>query len=483
MLCVLCAWHPILTTLLARALALVTFGLCAFCLVCCHGLFDPKSCLPQFDRCRQDALPIGFRVKARTCRPFSLFPWWLRWVWLFACLRVGEAMVPGPTWTLCVANMNGLSNRAFGLGDDYDTWLISETHLSAVGLKAFQANLRMAHSPYTSFVSGCPVAPRSEVSEVGQFSGVGVLSKFPVRRLPHAWTPAVYRSGRLVCSSVCAHGLWVSGVVVYGTPTGPTHVNGLEVADHLLTQALDRAEQLTGPRYIAGDFNHDWDRLKTVAKMHRLGYQDIQDLRAAATGIHPQATCRGKTRRDFLFVSRELASLFVQCCVDDESLSDHSYLVGTFHGGPLAFSRFVWPMPDPMEWEPAHSRAPVQRPLFQDQTQVSDDYRSFWHEVEENNMQARRMVAKPRIRAMTGRATQTKPVERLGHQAPLKASRPGDRKPVFFGVLFTACAMDKAVPQASILCEVGCFSTPDCCTSSPSTPTLDSHPWSPWICA
>lgn len=425
---------PILFTLLARALALLTFGLRAFCRVCRHGLSEchPMPCSPASGT---QHLPYRHRPGVRGCGgSVSRSPWWLRWGLLFACSRVGEAVVPGPNWSLAVANMNGLSNRAFGLAEgQYDTWLLSETHLTEAGIKAFKVNLRLAQSSYAAFVSGCPVAPRSEVSDVGQYSGVGVLSKFPVRRLPHAWSPATYRSGRLVCSSVCAHGLWISGVVVYGTPTGPTHVNGLEVADALLAQALDRAEQLTGPRYIAGDFNHDWDRLKTVTMMHRLGYKDIQDLRAEATGVHPQATCRGKTRRDFLFVSRELASLFVQCHVDDESLSDHSYLVGVFQGGQQTFCRYVWPTPDPMEWEPAQFRDPVRTALFQQADCVSDDYRQFWHEVEQQNMKARQLAGKPRIQAMTGRATQCSPVKRIGHQAPVKASRPGDRQPAFLG--------------------------------------------------
>lgn len=361
-----------------------------------------------------------------------LFPWWLRWSLLFACLRVGEASKPGPSWTLAVANMNDLHNKAFGLADgSYDTWLFSETHLTAPGAKAFRASLRQASSPYGSFVSGCPVAARSEVSDIGQWSGVGVLSKFPVRRLPHCWTPSMYNSGRLVCTSVCAHGLWVSGVVVYGTPTGPTHCNGRDVADTLLAAALDRAEQLTGPRYVAGDFNHDWDRLSTVAMMHQLG--DVQDLRAEATGVLPQATCRGKTRRDFLFVSRELASLFLSCHVEDESLSDHSYLVGEFQGGPQAFTRFVWPTPDPMEWEPAQDRQPVQAQLFCSAASATEDYHHFWKAVESNNMHARRQAHKPCIRAMTGRASQSGPVERTGTMPPVKASRPGDRQPAFLG--------------------------------------------------
>ena len=133
------------------------------------------------------------------------------------------------------------------------------------------------------------------------------------------------RSGRLVCSGFCAHGVWVSGVTVYGTPTGHTHAQGRSVANDLLSLALDRVLQLSGPRFIAGDFNHDLDHLSTVAMMERLGFKDIQDIHAERTGVLPVATCRGKTRRDYMFVSRELAGLFLRCHVDDESVSDHSY--------------------------------------------------------------------------------------------------------------------------------------------------------------
>ena len=161
----------------------------------------------------------------------------------------------------------------------------------------------------------------------------------------HSWTPAAYQSGRLVCTSFCAHGLWISGHAVYGTPTGPTHVNSkVEVTNALLQQALDRAEQLTGPRFIGGDFNHDWDTLSVIAQMHCLGYRDVQDLDSTVSGVLPRATCRAKTRRDFLFVSREMAQLFVKCEVRDDTVADHSFsraalMLGL---GSLGLCRIRW---------------------------------------------------------------------------------------------------------------------------------------------
>ena len=220
---------------------------------------------------------------------------------------------------------------------------------------------------------------------------------------------------------------------MYGTPTGPTHVNGREVTDELLSLALTRVLQMSGPRYIAGDFNHDLDRLNTVSVLERLGFRDIQDLHAERTGQLPVATCRGKTRRDYLFVSREMARLFLSCTVDDDSLSDHSYLIGTFTGSLDLLDRFVWPVPDPMEWEAASDRRPVSEDLFLPDGSLDDDYETFWKKVEAHNNDARRLKHKPIVRAMQGRGRQRQPQLRHGMLAPPKTSRPGDRQPAFLG--------------------------------------------------
>jgi len=359
---------------------------------------------------------------------------WFLWAMLALSCRVGEAKKPGPDWTVSVANPNGLNGKAFGFADStHDVWLFSETHLTQAGIHTFWSNVRSVNPRYRAFQHGCPVAPRAETSDIGQWSGVGIMTTFPVRRLPHEWPKTAYHSGRLLCTSFCAHGIWISGVQVYGTPTGPTHPNAKEVTNQLLAQALDRIEQQPGPKYIAGDFNHDLDHLTTVSVLTRLGYRDLQDLEAERTGRLPVATCRGKTRRDFMLVSRELAALFLECQVDDDTVSDHSNLIGRFRGGPDEVSRFVWPIPDQMEWEPFAQRQPVQTELFHDPECVTTDYQKFWHEVERHNQSARTVMRKPVIRAMTGRATQLMPTQRYANHAPLKTSRPGDRQPAFLG--------------------------------------------------
>lgn len=117
------------------------------------------------------------------------------WASFLSLWGVGEAFTAGPEFRIGVANLNGLNNKAFGFADSsVDIWILSETHLTKGGIVTFQSNLRQAKTPYKSFIHGCPVAQRSLASDIGQWSGVGVLTSFPAHRLPHSWPPVAYNS-------------------------------------------------------------------------------------------------------------------------------------------------------------------------------------------------------------------------------------------------------------------------------------------------
>lgn len=174
------------------------FWVWPFCLLLC-GLGAPlvRSVLPG----------RGSRVHHRLSAPPSVAKLCL-WALFLSLWGVGEALTPGPEFTIGVANINGLNNKGFGFTDSpVDTWILSETHLTKGGIAAFKSNLRQAKSPYSAFIHGCPVAARSLTSDIGQWSGVGVLSKFPSRRLPHSWPEVAFNSGRLLCSGFCAKGI------------------------------------------------------------------------------------------------------------------------------------------------------------------------------------------------------------------------------------------------------------------------------------
>ena len=217
-------------------------------------------------------------------------------------LRVGEASHPGPKrWTLGVCNPAGLNHKAHLFQNDtVDTWLISESHLSSQGHKEFVKGLRFHQTPYRWSVTGAHVQPRSTVSSHGQWSGVMVLSSCPTRRVAHSWPQPLQDTSRLVASTTFCAGLWLNGVVVYCPPTGPTHPGAKQSANGLLAAAVDQLRLMDGPRYLAGDFNHDIDDLEALQQLHSMHFVEVQSLRCTLTGQLPQATCKQKTRRDFL---------------------------------------------------------------------------------------------------------------------------------------------------------------------------------------
>ena len=234
----------------------------------------------------------------------SLRPVWLLVVvWTLQC-RIGEAAVPGPnaaSWSLGVCNPSGLMGKTHLLSTDVDIWLVCETHFSVHGCRNFGKSLRAIASPFKWFVHGVGAPVRSIASDLGKWTGVGVLSQHPSRAVPAGLSDELLDTGRVVVSTTHVAGIWLTGLVMYGAPTGPTHPQAKAFTNRMLHQVVDRIQCARGPRFVAGDWNHDLDSLEAVGRLISLGFVEVQDLYASRSGICPRATCRGKTRRDFLF--------------------------------------------------------------------------------------------------------------------------------------------------------------------------------------
>ena len=355
--------------------------------------------------------------------------WWMVW---FLCLRVGEASVPGPhNFRIGTCNPNGLVNKAsLFCMQESDLWLVSETHLTTGGLQHFRQELSQLGSSFRWMVHGQPVLPRKEGSASGQWAGVALIAKCPTRSLPVSWPEPLHHTGRLVAGVSFCRGLWISGVVMYGTPVGPTHPHARQTTEGLLHAAVHRIQQSVGCRFVAGDFNHDHDALEGVAKLRAMGFQDVQDLQFQRFGSLPQPTCRGATRRDFLFVSPELASRFVACRLDTLSWTDHASLLGEFAGLEGPEVKYLWPIPTPLQWDP-HFCAPVVD--FARQKDVDTVYREFWKVREDAAVRHSAVRGIDVLPSQLGRGRRTRPVPCKSNGAPLKPSRAGELNPSFFG--------------------------------------------------
>lgn len=373
---------------------------------------------------------------------------WLGCLLFGMLMRVGEACVPGPTpggssigsvgaratFRLGVCNANGVSEKISELyGLNLDLLAVSETHLTDRGLRFFRAQLKVQAPSARWFVHGQPVCPRGVVSDTGKFSGVGLMSRWPAHSLPHDWEPVVYSTGRLSISSAFVHGLWISGCVVYCPPAGPTHPKARHVANSLLGLALDRVLQLSGPRYICGDFNHDLPKLDVIEKFKQAGFIELQELNMQRHAIVPAATCRGKTRRDFCFISAELVPLFSRCDTFSVDWSDHDVLVGTFECSEADRWRFPWPIPSAIPWKELPNRAEGTYVDFSGHADPSVCYRQLWDQTETEAKRVAFLRGKPLHHSCLGRGSRDSPLATKFQVAPIREGRPCDVKPSFLG--------------------------------------------------
>ena len=414
---------------------------CLDFLVCCSGLLPCfvlwlSSCIARLlwwisHPCFAHLASPHAKLQAK---PVPSIP--VRWLFLLTLIRVGEATHPGPTaWSLGICNPAGLNHKAHMMIDDpVDLWLVSETHLSARGFKTFMASLRLHGSKYKWSVPGCHVSPRSTCSDHGQWSGVLALSSHPTRRLTHSWPQQLHETSRLTLSTTFCAGLWLQGAVVYCPPTGPTHPQAKRSANALLSAAVQQLAAMDGPRYLAGDFNHDPDDLVAIQILRDMHFVEVQDLRFALLGIMPQATCKHKTRRDFLYISAELVPFFRGVTVDHDRWIDHATVVASFEGGAEDLVRYPWPQPAPIEWCQYRSSTSDMKFVVPEGRDIHDSYRLLWHTIEKDAQTNATLAHKPLPKKCFGRAARVKPLKVKGTISPVRRGRDGELQPEFHGL-------------------------------------------------
>ena len=158
-----------------------------------------------------------------------------------------------------------------------------------------------------------------------------------------------------------------------------TNLLALEMAEHLLTMG--------GLRFMAGDFNFRIGTLEVFQVLEKAGFRDIQDIAEERWGQPVQVTCKGKSGKDFCFLSPELQSLLVGVVVDDTIWADHAVPKGKFRGGSSVIERHYWPIPKEMQW-PSNMEFEL-NPERHTRADPSIKYEQLWNEVETAANQAR----------------------------------------------------------------------------------------------
>ena len=287
------------------------------------------------------------------------------WWWPLQCFRQGEALNPGPhpsadeLFHVGTTNPTGLRGKEHVYGDLlYGIWGIAETHLSQAGMQPALASLRATGrcgGRGWRLLPGAPVPLRARSEIAGTWAGVMQVSDLPSRKVHIPWPGGQYEAGRVMLGQHWLGGhrqdsQGITGAMIYGWSPGPTwpraksHTNKmlLHLTDHLVTRR-------SGCRFIMGDFNHPDESLEAIALWRSMGWAEVQELHLARHNEPIQPTCKGKTRRDMVFVSPELAALFVSASVEN-LFPDHSVVWGAFRLGQESVPRWIWPQPQTIDW-------------------------------------------------------------------------------------------------------------------------------------
>eukprot|EP00435_Cladocopium_sp_Y103_P053991 s1724_g17.t1 len=349
--------------------------------------------------------------------------------------RIGEAKKPGPseanqpcTWSLGVCNPSGLPGKSVLLsGIQAEVVAVSETHLTSVGRSCLVSSLR-SHSSYSHVVTGAPLATRVNSFDAGQYSGVAVISQVPTRALCAAWPPDLYETGRVQITGSLVNNVWVTGGLVYGYPQSKAHPNALERTSLMLDFMFDHMTSVaTGPRFLAGDWNHPMSQLAITQKLLQLGWREAQDVEYLRSGTPPQATCKGRTRVDVLWLSPELLPSFACLRVETDRFPDHVVLKAQFHVGPSFAVRYLWPTPSAIPWPKVHG---LSCPVDFSEGSPTDLYQHMWCTAETS---AKHSLGDHWTFQMQGRGQRTQPVTRKGWAVPPWKGRSSDYEPTFHG--------------------------------------------------
>lgn len=349
--------------------------------------------------------------------------------------RIGEAKVPGPpqnneqSWRIGVCNPSGLPSKYHILSSvPADILAISETHLTAASTRALKGSLKAMRSPFTHVITGAPLAPRTVTSDAGQYAGVAFTTMCPSRTLSVPWPLDAYETSRIQFLSACLDHNWVTGAVIYGYPTGKTHHDAHARTEAILDFASDHMLMLPGERFLCGDWNYEPHELSVTAKLSAAGWVEVQTWRLQRMGAAIEPTCKGKTQKDVLWVSPELAMKLQDVSLSHDTFADHAVLFASFErtGGPSI--RYLWPRPGTVPWDQVPD---LDEPIeFAHPLDPTQQFATLWSLREQ---QAKQTLGHAWSPAMAGRGRQTKPKKCVSVGSPPKTSRSHEVQPAFHG--------------------------------------------------
>ena len=295
--------------------------------------------------------------------------------------RYGEARHPGPgrgnILTVGVSNPSGLRQKEdvlLGLGPGI--WSLAETHLSQQTFRTCSHALRKGARDMNReihFIGGSPAPLRQGSTWAGKWTGVAVLSDPPAAKLDVPWPAEHWNSGRVLLTRHWAASVPITIGTTYCYPKGPTWPKSAHLSDQLLsTFTTEVVLGMSGVRILMGDFNHDPGHLTQHQIWIRQGWKSAQHIAAELFHHEPQATCKGSTEPDQIWLSPEAVCLMRGIKVEDHFI-DHSTISIDLQIPEQPIHVLRWPRPASIPWqqidkEEWHPQCKVQPGPGQDST-------------------------------------------------------------------------------------------------------------------
>ena len=263
--------------------------------------------------------------------------------------RVGEATNPGPSGPLFISSSNPSGLRGKELQSGQLAFIVMPRH-SSVAARHLIRHLGATQQRHLRVLAGAPAPLRPNSLWAGSWTGVMQSSDYPCRPLTLGYPPSLYASARILSAQHYLGPHVVTVVTLYGYPSGPTWPDARLRTNELLA-FLSKEVVLGGHgiRLIVGDFNHDVADLSELQTWRSRGWAEAQQLAHAWWAQPIVPTCKGRTWRDFIWMSPEAQSILESVRVDDVH-QEHSTVQVALGINADSVPRQVWPLPQAVPW-------------------------------------------------------------------------------------------------------------------------------------
>ena len=272
------------------------------------------------------------------------------------CERVGEAAHPGPAFDVCVGLESVWSQKQGSSLAGSSPWRValvrdavvcSNSGLMQEGIVSTRPSV---WKNVSRFVRSCSFSAKSK--QLGRKLDRGHDSV----RL--AVSPL---ASRLASRALCQ---WPApnDPACVGTPSSHyckrvwislrSHVSSGSPAQEELLKPLTAELVLgkKGPRVICGDFNHSVDALLQTQLWMSCGWVEAQLFSRDHWHTEVQPTCKGRTVRDFVWLSPEAAAMCVGVSVVD-TFAEHSTVFARLRVPDSSLTCLYWPLPGEIPWD------------------------------------------------------------------------------------------------------------------------------------